>query len=434
MLWRISCRELSDLVVWNAGPLAEKDRGQSLNSRAPDLHRFHSARHRLCMGAAFFFAFFFFCSSEALCRQNDSGPTVESEQEKPSPPGLPEDSDGWDIPSNDRSKWDWLLLTTGEWLKGSIDVLRENDLEFYSDKFDDLTFDFYDVAGFQANRIHTYVFKDRSIVTGQGTLRGQELTVGGVTYNRENLTAIIEGEQNEHNYWSGKLNLGFSLMMGNTEQATLTSSGYIRRESPYSRLTVAHTGSYGRVSGDVNVQNLTGLAQGDIFLTERWYIIPLFGIAAHDRFQNVEIRAIPGAGSGVHLFQTKLFEWKIEFGAGYQYQKYREVVPGEDQTIHDGIVRFFTAVEIDTSMVDIDLIWWSILVYTDWDTTSHHGELTFEFEITEILDLTVSAIYDRIESPESYEEEDTSTTPPTTVTVTPKSDDLKLTVGLAVEF
>jgi putative salt-induced outer membrane protein YdiY len=347
-------------------------------------------------------------------------------------PGLPADSASWMLPSNDTAKWDWVLMKSGEWIKGSIDRMRDGDMEFDSDEFDNQVLDMDDVAGFYANRIHTYLLEDGSTISGKAVLRGEELVVDGKKIDRALLLGIIKGKEKERNYWSGKLNLGLALMLGNTEQATFTSSGYIRRESAKSRLSFDHNMTFGRVSKETNVQNLTGTIQFDIYLSKRWYFTPVWGIATHDRFQNIDIRVIPGAGAGVHLFKTSVFSWDIDLGLGYQYQDYREVLPGEDNPLHDGVVRLSTWMEVDVGkLVDLELTWWTVFVYTNWDTTSHHGSLTFEVELTDIFDLTISAIYDRIEQPASYIVDDT-TTPPTTAT--PKSDDLQLTVGVMVEF
>ena len=42
-------------------------------------------------------------------------------------------------------KFDWIQLTTDEWLKGELIAMYEDSLEFDSKKFNDVTFDFGDV-------------------------------------------------------------------------------------------------------------------------------------------------------------------------------------------------------------------------------------------------------------------------------------------------
>jgi hypothetical protein len=400
------------------------------------INRVQSLQTRLPAFLFFALALFLFHPGVVLGQSGETKPADETETESagastapepsevPPPPGLPKDSDSWDVPSKDASTWDWVLLTSGEWLKGTIELMRDYEMEFDSDELGILKLEMEDVAGFYANRTHTYLFEHGVTVTGRGVLRGEELVVEGKKYDREPLMAIIKGKEEESNYWSGKLNLGLTLIMGNTEQATLTSSGYIRRESAKSRLKLEHTGTFGSVSREVNVQKLTSLAQLDIFLSKRWYIIPTWAIATHDRFQNINVRVIPGAGAGVHLFKTKVVEWDINAGLGYQFQEYRSVEAGQDQTLHDGVVGVSTQLELDLGkLVDFELTWWSIFAYTDWGTTSHHGTAMLEFEVTDIFDLTISAIYDRVEKPVADENGDV-----------PESDDLQLTVGMMVEF
>ncbi len=376
--------------------------------------------------------------SNAPSQEEEAVPIPLPEAEE-APAGLPKDTKSWDLPSNDTSEWDWVLMSSGEWIKGSIDRMRDGDMEFDSDEFDDQVLDMGDIAAFYANRVHTYLLVDGSTVSGRAMLRGNELVVEGQKIERDRLLGIIKGKEEERNYWSGKLNLGLTLLMGNTEQITLTSDGYIRRESAKSRLNLDHIGTYGKVADQVNVQNLTGTVQYDIYLSKRWYFTPIWGIATHDRFKNVDIRTIPGAGAGVHVFQLPVFSWDIDLGGGYQYQRYREIEAGEDDTLHDGVIRVSTWAELDVGkLVDFELTWWTIFVYTDWGTTSHHGQLTFEFEVTSIFELTISAVYDRVEQPASYtvEEINYDVEPHETVirVVTPKSDDLQLIVGMMVEF
>lgn len=62
-------------------------------------------------------------------------------------------------------EFDWILLTSGEWLKGEIQVLSEDSFEF----------------------------------------------------DRSKLLAIIPGEPTERNYWDGLLTLGMTARSGNTD-------------------------------------------------------------------------------------------------------------------------------------------------------------------------------------------------------------------------
>lgn len=54
-------------------------------------------------------------------------------------------SPNWVPPSAPRDKFDWILLTSGEWLKGKLERLYKRKLEFDSDKLGLLEFDWKDV-------------------------------------------------------------------------------------------------------------------------------------------------------------------------------------------------------------------------------------------------------------------------------------------------
>jgi len=69
-------------------------------------------------------------------------------------------------PLYDPEGYDWIRLTSDEWLKGDIIVLRDDEIEFDSDEMDDQVFDWEDVAEIHSPREHTYVFLDKIVVPG----------------------------------------------------------------------------------------------------------------------------------------------------------------------------------------------------------------------------------------------------------------------------
>ena len=61
-----------------------------------------------------------------------------------------EPSEGWRPQSEYKGEWDWVQMTSGEWLKGEITAMYNDDLQFDSDEFDDVTLGWDDIA-----QIHT---------------------------------------------------------------------------------------------------------------------------------------------------------------------------------------------------------------------------------------------------------------------------------------
>ena len=53
---------------------------------------------------------------------------------------------------------DWIRLTSGEWLRGDLNWMRDKDFEFDSDKLDIITKAWSKVDHFHSRQVNTYVF------------------------------------------------------------------------------------------------------------------------------------------------------------------------------------------------------------------------------------------------------------------------------------
>ena len=114
----------------------------------------------------------------------------------------------WVPPPPPPDDFDWIQLTSGEWLKGELKVLYEKKLEFDSDEWDLLEFDWEDVKQVRGHRIFSVRFEGP--VTVEGLLQVTEdkvfVTVGEERqeFERNQLVAIAPGEPKEINNWSAK--------------------------------------------------------------------------------------------------------------------------------------------------------------------------------------------------------------------------------------
>ena len=143
----------------------------------------------------------------------------------------PENVDPWDAfePPAD-SKFDWLQLTSGEWLKGDFKVLYDYKLEFDSDELDLLEFDFEDVKQVRTRGMKTVLIEGEGGRRETAILRGVlEIKEGQVTLRRsehevvvprEKVISIAGGKQRERDYWSGMISFGINARSGNTDTVT----------------------------------------------------------------------------------------------------------------------------------------------------------------------------------------------------------------------
>ena len=123
--------------------------------------------------------------------------------------------------------WDWVKLTSGEWLKGEIKTYNKENLDFESDELGDLNLDWDKVEEIVSENLFTIRLTDRSTRTGILKIQGDEfdlITTDGLKekHTRSEIQRFIRGEPTEQNYWSGDIRAGLVLRRGNTDQVDNT--------------------------------------------------------------------------------------------------------------------------------------------------------------------------------------------------------------------
>ena len=334
----------------------------------------------------------------------------------------------WVSPPPDPNGFDWIRLTSDEWLKGEILVMQRDKIEFDSDELEELTLDWEDVAEFRSPRGHTYVFEDRSMRSGPAWIRDGTIRIrtenGDETYLRENLLTILPGEPTELNYWSAKASVGLAFRRGNTNQADLTYNGYLRRRGPFLRTRLDYSGSLGSVDSVESVNTHRGRLKCDLHLSRRFYITPGMIEALYDRFKNIEVQLVPAAGAGVQLIDRQKIELDLELLGGYQHTRYLSVKPGEEGTKGVGAIIPMLRLESDPfRRVEFDAEYSLRLGIPDPRDSVHHAQLVLSVELTKVLDLDVTWTWDRVEQP----------VPEADGTV-PEQDDVRLSVGLSIDI
>jgi putative salt-induced outer membrane protein YdiY len=360
-----------------------------------------------------------FCRPPALHAQDEK--TVEKVEEE-TEQGIPAE---FTIQFGDND--DWLRLTSGEWLKGDLNWMRDKDLEFDSDKLDLLTFSWSKVDQFHSPQVNTYVFEGKIDVTGRAVVTEDtviiETSEGVVSFPRSELISILEGDPRERNWWSTRLSAGFSASAGNTNQGQLNLYWDLVRADPRTRSKISYDGTFGYANKEQTVNRHVGNFDVRLFISRRFFFVPASAGFLNDRFTNLKFRATPAAGAGVHLFDTKKVEWDLGGSLGYQYTRFVSVAAGVENPRNDGFIGFHTYADFDfTDDVELELDWTTNLVYTGIGDTNHLGSAKFSVEITDIFDFETSFKFYRTENP-----------PPRQDGTVPKKNDYQLIVGIAVK-
>lgn len=338
--------------------------------------------------------------------------------------------------------FDWIQLTSGEWLKGDLKVLYNDSLEFDSDELDLLKFDWEDVQQVICHAPQSIRIEDpeadKSILlnmneaahTVVGILRidGDKVFVetseGIKEFNRRSLVSIAPGESRELDYWSIKITLSLDLSAGNSEQAGYSSYAETKRRTALSRFYLDYTGIYTTTRGQLTGNSQKASSYFDIFKTRRFFWRPAFAEYYRNPFANIAHRWTLGAGLGYTLIDTAKTEWLISPGIGYQRTQYESTEAGEDDNISTPALVVSTEFDTDlTNKIDLTVKYKFNVVNEKSGTYSHNASANLEFELTGYLDLDLSLTWNRIQDPQ-----------PDSDGNTPKQDDVYLFCGLTFEL
>lgn len=330
--------------------------------------------------------------------------------------------------------FDWVQMVSGEWIKGNIERMRDDSMEFDSDKLGMQYLDFADIELVHSPQSNTYVFDERISATGPAVITPDVIIVqtaeGTKTFPRSELESIVEGFR-ERDWWSMGLRFGLTLNRGNTDQLTYDIKFNTRREDRMTLLDLNYNATFGRTDGVQNVNRHLAEELFQVFLGSRWWVTPLFGQLLNDRFQNIKLRATPAAGAGVHIIDADNVKWDFQTGLGYQYLRYRDATglpAGESNPQHDVFIPLFTYWDFDlTGDIDLTLSWLTNLVVTTIGNTNHTGKAELAVELTSVLDLNVAFLFLRTEQP--------GPPPPADPPAPPiEKNDYQLVVGISLEL
>lgn len=355
--------------------------------------------------------------------------------EEPKQEATVKEVDPWEafVPPAD-SKFDWIQLTSGEWLKGEFKVLYDYEVEFDSDEMDLQTFDIEDVKRMRTRSMKTIFIqgeggrRDTEVLRGMLEIKEDEVVLRRAEHEvvipRSRVISIAGGRQKERDNWSGMVSLGINARGGNTETTDTTVMANIKRRTAATRFGADYLANYSS-SADVetaNNQRLNG--NFDRFLTARFFWSLLAGEYYRDPFSNIDGQYSLSTGVGYDLVHTSKTEWSLSLGGGYQDQKFVSVEAGKDERSSSPFASFGTIFDHEVTgnldyLFDYSMRW----LNEENGTYTHHMLTKLSFDLIKDLDLDVSLIWDRVETPQRAADGSV-----------PKRDDYQMIVSLAYDF
>jgi putative salt-induced outer membrane protein YdiY len=332
-------------------------------------------------------------------------------------------------PVSEAGKFDWVQMTSGEWLKGEIISMYDEVLEFDSEEFEDLVLEWEDIRQIHTARVMSIGLTHRRSATGVLFVDGDKVTVTGEDkqvqeFTREEVITITAGPPKEINYWSMKVFLGLSLSSGNSDVRDASLQANVKRRTIRNRNTMDFIGNQNITDG-TTVTNNERLSVGwDRFISDRFFAKPLFAEYYHDPLQNIDARWTLGFGAGYQIIDSPKVDWDVSGGPAYQENRFSNVVLGESDSESTPALVAGTSADWDiTKNVEFDALYRFQLVNELSGKYNHHMVLSFETDITRLIDFDVSWIWDRIQEPR-----------PDSDGVIPEQDDFRTTVGLTFDF
>lgn len=325
-------------------------------------------------------------------------------------------------------KFDWIQLTSGEWLKGELNFLYDDKLEFDSDELDLLTLDWKDVKQVRGHGIKGVRLEGP--ISVYGTLKVIDdkviVTTGKLeqVFERNKLVTITHGDQKESNYWSAKISLGLNFTGGNTEQVDYSSIINIKRHSSASQFVLDFLGNFSQSRGIDTVDNKRLTGSYDLFKTRKYFIRVLFGEYFRDPFQNIEHRDTIGAGIGYNFIDTPKTDLNVTPGLAFQYTQFVSVEPGQDLTTSTPALVVNTLYDTElTKTIDFKVNYTFNIVNKTSGSYTHHAIASVETELLSWLDFDVSFVWDRIKNPTANADG-----------TVPKQDDYQLIFSLGLDY
>jgi hypothetical protein len=325
-------------------------------------------------------------------------------------------------------EYDWIQLSSGEWLKGELIGLFDDKVEFDSEVLDKLYIDIDDVIGIHSRRTYAVTVRGEGLITGRIVVENNELLVdtgkGKTAVPIESLVALTASAEKRRDRWSGEINLGLNLRQGNTERVEYNMIAGFARRTDRSRVLIDYIGSYNRTDDIETANDHRVNMTWDRFSGSRLFWRPFLGQYLRDPFQNIDHQVTLETGLGYELIRNRRTEWEIFAGAGVNYVQRKSVEEG--QASSSSSPAFTLGTSFDTELTDSTDYHFSFqMTFLDEESGEyqHHLVTTLSTKLIGNLDLNFSFIWDRTDAP-----------PPLADGSFAEKDDFRFITGIGFDF
>ena len=146
--------------------------------------------------------------------------------------------------------------------------------------------------------------------------------------------ATLPPKEPEKQLWQRKVAFGYNVNRGNTENAQLSGELSASRKTDHDEWTLKSNGFYSASSRKMDAQRYRGMGRYAFSFGPRMAWYNFYKLEAdHDRFANVDWRAIPSVGLGYWFADQPGWQAIAEMGIGWERTEYRDTTPTRSDAV-----------------------------------------------------------------------------------------------------
>jgi hypothetical protein len=241
---------------------------------------------------------------------------------------------------------DQIVLKNGDVITGTVIKKDGDKLTLKSEFLGEVTMPWSAIKSLKSDQELNVVLPGGETVKGKVTTSGDKLDVatptGEASFAMGAITAVRNADE-QHDWeklqhpklfeqWTGMYNFGLALARGNARTTTLTNAFVATRATKNDKITVHFNEIY--ASALVTQTNGTQLESATASalnlgwdynrnLNSRWFVSAM-NAYDHDRFQDLNLRAVVGGGFGWNALKESKASLSIQGGADYEHEAFMD--------------------------------------------------------------------------------------------------------------
>ncbi len=323
-------------------------------------------------------------------------------------------------------KYDWIELTSGEWLKGEIKGMVDGELVFDSDNLDDLTISWDDIEQIRSPRKMRLLLNDETTVLGHITLKDGDIIIEDhAPIAHKDVVVMVPRRMSEIQYWSINATIGATFQAGNTTETSYNATANLTRQSVETRFNLAYIGNYSKNLGKVTTDNQRVNTFFDYFINSLLFIRFVQAEYYLNSFQNIATQVTAGPGLGFQFYRRPKIKWSLVVGPFYEYTRFDSVEAGQSSS--DSTAAGWLTTNIATKpFKNFKLGANGQMTFTNKRSglLTTHLITTASYKLANsIFQISATGTWDRIQEPL-----------PTSSGVRPEQNDFQLLLGFGIDY